>query len=79
MKPQINLDGPEGNAWNMMGLATKWGRQLDLDTNKICEEMRASDYDNLCRVFLKYFGEVAVLIKDGEVFYPLGAEEYKDE
>lgn len=60
-KPVIDLTGRDGNAFALMGYATRYGKQLGLDTKKITEEMMASDYDNLIEVFEKYFGDYVIL------------------
>ena len=51
----IDLDGENGNAFYLLGLARTYAKQLDLDYNKILDEMRAGDYKNLIKVFSKYF------------------------
>jgi hypothetical protein len=60
-KPVIDLTGPDGNAFALMGHASNFGKQLGYDTKKITEEMMASDYDNLLEVFEKYFGDYVIL------------------
>ena len=40
----IDLTGPEGNAFCLMGYAKKFARQLDLDANQIIQEMKSGDY-----------------------------------
>lgn len=57
----IDLTGPEGNAYNLLGCANVWGEQLGLDTTKVLEEMKSSDYENLVEVFDKYFGHIVIL------------------
>ena len=57
----IDLTGPDGNAFALMGYALRFARQLDLDSTKIREEMMAGDYENLVAVFDKYFGDYVVL------------------
>lgn len=57
----IDLTGPDGNAYALMGYALRFARQLDLDSTKIREEMMAGDYENLVAVFDKYFGDYVVL------------------
>lgn len=59
----IDLDGPDGNAWVLMGYATRWARQLHLDGEKITKEMRSDDYENLLKVFDSYFGEYVTLLR----------------
>tara|TARA_B100001121_G_scaffold41581_1_gene35573 strand:- start:794 stop:1030 length:237 start_codon:yes stop_codon:yes gene_type:complete len=62
----IDLDGPDGNAFFLLGQAQQWSRDLGLDGKKILEEMKAGDYANLCRVFNRYFGVVAQLTTEDE-------------
>jgi hypothetical protein len=57
----IDLTGPEGNAFALMGYAKKFGNQMGLDTDKILEEMMSGDYENLVQVFDNYFGKVVIL------------------
>jgi hypothetical protein len=57
----IDLTGPDGNAFVLMGYASRFGRQLGLDVPTILAEMQAGDYENLLAVFDGYFGEFVVL------------------
>jgi hypothetical protein len=57
----IDLTGPEGNAFCLMGYAKKFARQLDLDGDKIIEEMKSGNYENLVATFDKYFGDYVIL------------------
>lgn len=64
---QIDLTGPDGNAFALMGIAKHWAKQLDKDGDKIVQEMSASEsYDDLLKVFSREFcegpGAVAELI-----------------
>ena len=61
-KREINLLGPDGNAYFLLGTADRLGKQLDLDVDKIEEEMESSDYENLIKVFDKYFGNIVDLV-----------------
>ena len=36
-------------------------KQLDLDWDKVCKEMTSNDYENLIKVFDKYFGSFVIL------------------
>ncbi len=60
--PVIDLSGPEGNAFVLLGYASRWGRELGKDTARIHKEMTSGDYINLVRVFEREFGEYATLI-----------------
>jgi len=64
-KREINLLGPEGNAFNLLGYADSFGKQLDLDVDKILEDMESSDYENLIKVFDKHFGDFVDLVYRG--------------
>lgn len=60
---EIDLTGPEGNAFVLIGYAGKWAKQLGLDSKKIQEEMMSGDYENLIGVIEKYFGEFVTLYR----------------
>jgi len=60
-KPVIDLTGPDGNAFALMGYANRFGKQLGYETGDITKEMMAGDYDNLLKVFEKYFGDYVIL------------------
>lgn len=62
-KIEIDLMSPEGNAFYLMGIASKLAKQYGLNSNKILEEMKGGDYDNLINVFEKYFGDMVTLLK----------------
>ena len=57
----IDLTGPQGNAFVLLGYAKQFARQLKLDGNKIVTEMQESDYEHLVETFDKYFGEFVIL------------------
>jgi hypothetical protein len=59
----IDLTGPEGNAFCLMGYANKFARQLGLDSKQIVTEMQSGDYENLLNVFDSYFGDYVILEK----------------
>lgn len=62
-KPQIDLRGPDGNAYVLLGTARKLAKQMRLDSAHILQEMQSSDYENLINVFDKHFGEVVDLVR----------------
>jgi len=57
----IDLTGPQGNAFVLLGYAKQFARQLKLDGNKIVTEMQKGDYEHLVETFDKYFGEFVIL------------------
>ena len=42
----IDLTGPDGNAFALMGSAKRLAKWLGLDSDKILLEMRSGDYEN---------------------------------
>ena len=59
--PVINLTGPQGNAYFLMGQAGQYARQLGLDGDQIINEMKSGNYENLVQVFDRYFGDYVIL------------------
>lgn len=53
----IDLSGPEGNAYVLMGYAKNLARQLGFDGDRIVLEMQSGDYENLVTIFLENFGD----------------------
>ncbi len=53
----IDIDGPSGNAYALLGYAKNLSSQLKLNYSDIRKEMTLSDYENLIEVFDKYFGK----------------------
>jgi hypothetical protein len=60
-KPVIDLTGPQGNVFVLMGLAKRFAHQLDLDCEQIVREMKAGDYEHAVQTFDKYFGDYVIL------------------
>lgn len=60
---EIDLTGPDGNAYVLLGTARELAQQIGLNGDKICEEMKSGDYDKLVTVFDKYFGSVVTLYR----------------
>jgi hypothetical protein len=59
----IDLTGPQGNAYFLMGMVKKLSNQLDMDGNEILKDMTSGDYENLIQVFDKNFGSVVTLYR----------------
>lgn len=65
-KIEIDLNGPEGNAFNLVGLARSLGKQLkmtDFRIRCIQDEMMLSDYEMLIQTFDKWFGDHVILYR----------------
>lgn len=60
---EIDLTGPQGNAYFLLGTANNLAKQLGLNGKEIMEEMKSSDYENLLQVFDKYFGDFVTLYR----------------
>jgi len=63
---EIDLNGPSGNAFVLLGIAGNLGKQLGLDKFRIkCiqDEMMLSDYEMLIQTFDKWFGDYVVLYR----------------
>ena len=59
----IDLTGPDGNAFALLGQAKRYARQLDMDFDLIRREMTSGDYENLINTFEKYFGGFVTLYR----------------
>lgn len=57
----IDLTGPQGNAFFLLGVAETLAKRQQLDSAKILEEMKSGDYENLVQVFENYFGHFVIL------------------
>jgi hypothetical protein len=60
---EIDLTGPNGNAFYLIGTARKLSKQLGLDSEAIQTEMMGGNYENLLKVFDKHFGHFVTLYR----------------
>lgn len=62
---EIDLTGPDGNAFALMAIARQLHRQLDLDVSQqaMLDEMMSGDYENLLAVMEKYFGYYIIMYR----------------
>lgn len=60
---EIDLTGPQGNAFFLLGTANNLAKQLGLNSSKILDEMQSGDYDNLVEVFDREFGSFVTLYR----------------
>ena len=60
---EIDLKGPDGNAFVLIGTAGNLAKQLGLDGKAIRTEMMAGNYENLINVFDKHFGNFVTLYR----------------
>jgi hypothetical protein len=54
-KPVLKLLGRDGNAFAILGAASKVAKANKMDWPKIQEEMMAGDYNHLLQTAMKYF------------------------
>ena len=59
----IDLTGPDGNAFVLIGKAGSLAKQLGLDNKLIQAEMMKGDYEHLVNTFDKHFGDFVTLLK----------------
>ncbi len=63
---EIDLLGPEGNAFALMGYADRIGRKLGWSTahrKAIIKTMRMSDYEGLLITFEEFFGDYVTMYR----------------
>lgn len=61
---KIDLTGPDGNAFNLMGIARTLAKQLDKNADEIIARMRSGDYEHLLKVFDDEFGYFVILYRE---------------
>jgi hypothetical protein len=59
----IDLTGPDGNAFALMGYAKNFSRQLGIDSTPIIKDMMSGDYEHLLEVFEDNFGSFVTLYR----------------
>lgn len=63
-KIEIDLTGPDGNAFVLIGIAQKLAKQLNYQPDsrgKLTAEMMSGDYENLLKVMEMHFGEYIIM------------------
>ncbi len=63
---EIDLTGPQGNAFCLLGMAKNFYGQLDKtkeETEDLMKRMQSSDYDNLVKIFDEEFGDFVTLYR----------------
>ncbi len=62
-KIEIDLTGPEGNAFCLLGIAKNLAEQLGKDWEPISTEMQSDDYENLLKVMDREFGDYIIMYR----------------
>jgi hypothetical protein len=60
---EIDLTGPDGNAFVLIGMASRLAKQLNKDGRAIQKEMIDGNYEHLVNTFDKHFGEFVTLYR----------------
>ena len=60
---EIDLTGPDGNAFVLIGTAGNLAKQLGMDASEIQKQMMSGDYENLIKVFDDKFGSVVTMYR----------------
>ena len=60
---EIDLTGPNGNAFFLLGTAGNLAKQLGLNSKEIQAEMMKGDYEHLINVFDNHFGHFVTLYR----------------
>lgn len=63
---EIDLTGPDGNSFFLIGTARRMGREVGMSADYISEmvtRMTSGDYENLIKVFDDEFGSIVTLIR----------------
>ena len=63
---EIDLTGPNGNAFVLIATAQRLAKQLNFgreESQRILQEMQSKDYENLLSVFEKSFGRYVTLYR----------------
>jgi len=60
---EIDLTGPQGNAFFLIGTAKTLAKQLGKDPNEITNRMMSGDYENLVEIFDEEFGSIVTLYR----------------
>ena len=60
---EIDLTGPDGNAYAILGLAKRLCREFDIPFKPLMEKMTSGDYENLIKVFDNKFGSFVTMYR----------------
>ena len=54
-KPKLKLLGTDGNAFAILGKASKVAKENGMDWDSISKEAQSGDYDHLLQTMMKHF------------------------
>jgi len=62
-KIEIDLTGPQGNAFHILGLVQELCDKIGIDYKPIVKEMTDGDYEHLIEVFEREFGDFVIMYR----------------
>ena len=60
---EIDLTGPDGNAYAILALAKRLCKEFNIDSKPLIDKMMSGDYENLIQTFDKNFGTFVTLYR----------------
>jgi hypothetical protein len=60
---EMDLTGPDGNVFFLIGTAKNLAKQLGMDASEIQKQMMSGDYENAVNVFDRNFGSFVTLYR----------------
>ena len=60
---EIDLTGPDGNVFVLIGIGNRYCKQMGLDPKTFTDRMTSGDYENAVNVFEEYFGSFVTLYR----------------
>ncbi len=62
-KIEIDLTGPDGNVFALIGIGGRLCKQLGLNSEMFYRRMMSGDYENAVNTFEEYFGNFVTLYR----------------
>jgi hypothetical protein len=62
-KIEIDLQGPKGNAFALLGIAKDLCHKTGIEWGPVQNEMTSGDYENLLQVMDRHFGKIIVMYR----------------
>jgi hypothetical protein len=62
-KLEIDLTGPDGNVFNLIGIGGRLCKQLGKNSEVFARRMMSGDYENAINTFEEYFGDYVTLYR----------------
>ncbi len=60
---EIDLTGPDGNVFSLIGIGGRLCKQLGLKSEMFTRRMMSGDYENAVATFEEYFGNYVTLYR----------------